>query len=105
MTKKTLYLATPYGFSKQWKEKLLPELVETIEALGAEVWEPFCRNGQVDKFNSGWAHKIAVADLNDIKNADGIFAGLPRSGWKDFFYTSIQEISCPEKALAIWLKP
>ena len=46
--KKTLYLASPYGFSPQWKERLLPQFVAALEALGAEVWEPFARNNQVD---------------------------------------------------------
>ncbi len=152
MTKKIVYLASPYGFSKQWKDNLLPEFVEAIEDLGAEVWEPFCRNAQVEELDTGWAHKIAVADFNDIKKADAIFAivnglppdegvmielgvamaleksiflfrddfrrcsdseeyplnlmifaGLPSSGWKNFFYTSIKEISNPNKALALWL--
>ena len=31
--KKTIYLASPYGFSAQWKEKLLPDFVAALEAL------------------------------------------------------------------------
>ena len=31
--KKTIYLASPYGFSVQWKEKLLPDFVAALEAL------------------------------------------------------------------------
>ncbi len=153
MIKKIVYLASPYGFSKQWKKKLLPEFIVAIENLGAEVWEPFSRNGQLDKLKPGWAHEIAVADLKDIKKADAIFAvvngtppdegvmielgvaialnkdiflfrddfrrcsdseeyplnlmlfaGLPYSRWTDFFYTSIEDISNPHKALALWLK-
>ena len=38
---KTIYLANPYGFSAQQKTELLPPLVEALEALGLEVWEPF----------------------------------------------------------------
>ena len=43
-TKKTLYLANPYGFSAQQREGPLAALVAALEATGAEVWEPFARN-------------------------------------------------------------
>ncbi len=80
MNKKTIYLASPYGFSKQWSHNLLPEFVTLLEDLGAEVWEPFNRNSQVDITKKGWAHKVAIADLEDLKKADAIFAivnGIP----------------------------
>ena len=41
MARKRIYLASPYGFSKQQKALLLPPIVARLEALGAEVWEPF----------------------------------------------------------------
>ena len=153
MTKKIIYLASPYGFAQQWRKRLLPEFVRSLEKLGAEVWEPFQRNSQVDLAESGWAHKVAVADLEDVKNSDCIFAivngtppdegvmieigvaialgkptflfrddfrrcsdsedyplnlmlfsGMPAVGWQDYFYTSIDEISNPKKALYRWLK-
>ena len=72
--KKTLYLASPYGFSAQWKERLLPQFVATLEALGAEVWEPFARNNQVDFSAPGWAYQVGQADLRDVVEADAIFA-------------------------------
>lgn len=72
--KKTLYLASPYGFSAHWKERLLPQLVAALEALGAEVWEPFARNNQVDFSAPGWAYTVGQADLRDVVEADGIFA-------------------------------
>ncbi len=152
MTRKIIYLASPYGFSKQCKKNILPEFVEILEGLGAEVWEPFSRNSQVEKARSGWAHKIALADLQDVKSADAIFAvvngtppdegvmielgaatawgkivflfrddfrkcsdsdeyplnlmlfaGLPASNWTDSFFTSIEDISNPQKALIPWL--
>ena len=31
-----------------------------------------------------------------------LFTGLPEKGWQDYFYTSIEEIASPEKALARW---
>ena len=71
---KTLYLANPYGFSAQQREGPLAALVAALEALGAEVWEPFSRNNQIDPANSGWAYRIGQADLRDVRNADGMFA-------------------------------
>ena len=31
-----------------------------------------------------------------------LFTGLPRNGWQDYYYTSLEEITSPEKALARW---
>ena len=31
-----------------------------------------------------------------------LFTGLPEEGWQDYFYTSVEEITSPEKALARW---
>ncbi len=31
-----------------------------------------------------------------------LFTGLPLKGWEEYYYTSIEEISSPEKALARW---
>ena len=151
--KKTIYLASPYGFSAQWKEKLLPDFVAALEALGAEVWEPFTRNNQVDFSKEGWAYEVGRADLRDVVESDAIFAivngtppdegvmvelgaaialgkktflfrddfrrctdceeyplnlmvftGLPRRGWQDYYYSSVAEISAPDKALVRWLR-
>ena len=152
MARKTLYLANPYGFSAQQRERLLPELVERLEALGAEVWEPFARNNQIDMGEPGWAWQVAQADARDVREADGIFAvvngtppdegvmvelgiaialdkgiflfrddfrrctdsgdyplnlmlfaGLPEDGWRDHYYTRLDELGAPGKALARWL--
>ena len=65
---KKIYLANPYGFSKQQKALLLPPIVKKLKSLGAEVWEPFERNKQLDCSKPDWAYKIAQADLNDVKN-------------------------------------
>ena len=48
MTRKIIYLASPYGFSIQWRQKLLPEFISVLEGLGCEVWEPFQRNSQIN---------------------------------------------------------
>ncbi len=80
MIPKTIYLASPYGFSQQQQALLLPPMIQALEAMGAEVWEPFTRNNQIDVSQAGWAYRIAQADLNDVKNCDGIFAvvnGVP----------------------------
>ena len=31
-----------------------------------------------------------------------IFTGLPERGWHDFYFASVEEITAPNKALAIW---
>jgi nucleoside 2-deoxyribosyltransferase len=149
---KTLYLANPYGFSKQQRSLLLPPIVQALQALGAEVWEPFERNNQIDFSEAGWAYRVAQADFQDVKDCDGIFAivngtppdegvmvelgmaialdkaiflfrddfrrctdseqyplnlmvfaGLPETGWQDFYYTSVEEISSSQKALHDWV--
>ena len=33
-----------------------------------------------------------------------LFTGIPEDGWQDYFYTSVDEITSPEKALARWAK-
>ena len=71
---RTIYLASPYGFSEQWKRLLLPEFIEALEALGLEVWEPFARNGQVNLAEPGWAYRVAQRDLQDVRDADALFA-------------------------------
>ena len=150
--KKTIYLANPYGFSAQQRTDLLPPFVQILESLGAEVWEPFARNNQVDFSQSGWAYRVGQSDLRDVLACDGIFAivngtppdegvmvelgaaialekktflfrddfrrctdseryplnlmlftGLPEAGWDDYYYTSLEEISSPRKALVRWL--
>ena len=59
MTMRTIYLASPYGFSAQMKRLLLPEFIEALESLGLVVWEPFSRNGQVNLAEPGWAYRVA----------------------------------------------
>ncbi len=71
---RTIYLASPYGFSEQWKRLLLPEFITALEALGLEVWEPFARNGQVNLAEPGWAYRVAQRDLQDVRDADALFA-------------------------------
>jgi nucleoside 2-deoxyribosyltransferase len=149
---KTIYLANPYGFSAQQRARLLPELVHVLESLGAEVWEPFQRNSQVDYAMPGWAYAIGQRDLHDVMACDAIFAivngtppdegvmvelgiaiacrkqiflfrddvrrctdsdayplnlmlftGLPEVGWEEYYYTAIEDIRSPQKALVKWL--
>lgn len=148
---KTLYLANPYGFSKQQRSLLLPPIIQSLQKLGVQVWEPFERNNQIDLSQAGWAYEVAQADCQDVVACDGIFAivngtppdegvmvelgmaialhkaiflfrddfrrctdseeyplnlmvfaGLPQDTWQDFFYTSVEEISSPQKALFSW---
>ena len=77
---RTVYLASPYGFSAQQRELLLPQLVDALRALGLEVWEPFERNNQIDLSAPDRAYRIGQADFKDVRDADGIFAvvnGVP----------------------------
>jgi nucleoside 2-deoxyribosyltransferase len=71
--KKKIYLASPYGFSKQWKA-LLPPIIKELENLGAEVWEPFGRNNQIKFEEKGWAYRVGQRDFEDVRNCDAIFA-------------------------------
>ncbi len=150
---RTIYLANPYGFSAQQKATLLPPLVEALESLGLEVWEPFARNNQIDFLEAGWAYRVGQADFRDVVECDAIFAvvngvppdegvmvelgmaialgkptflfrddlrratdseeyplnlmlftGLPADTWRDSFYSSVEEIPAPDKALARWAR-
>ena len=74
MGQRTIYLASPYGFSPQWRRLLLPEFVSALKSLGLEVWEPFARNGQIDVAQPGWAYRVARQDLQDVRDADALFA-------------------------------
>ena len=33
-----------------------------------------------------------------------LFTGMPEKGWEKYYYTSVNEIGDPEKALARWAK-
>tara|TARA_B100000700_G_scaffold283563_1_gene336081 strand:- start:1977 stop:2441 length:465 start_codon:yes stop_codon:yes gene_type:complete len=76
MKSKIIYLASPYGFSNQWKIKLLPEFISILESMGAIVWDPFNRQSDNDFANKGWAYKVASSNFDDLKRADAIFAIL-----------------------------
>ena len=153
MARKTLYLASPYGFSAQQKSGPLADLVSVLEKAGADVWEPFQRNNQVDQTETGWAYDVGQDDLRDVREADGIFAvvngcppdegvmvelgmaiawgkptflfrddfrrctdsgdyplnlmlytGLPKHGWERYWFTAVEQIPDPGKALAGWLR-
>jgi len=74
MDRKRIYLGNPYGFSAQWKTLLLPPIINALEALGLEVWEPFARNNQVDFAKPGWAYKVGQSDFLDVRECNAIFA-------------------------------
>jgi nucleoside 2-deoxyribosyltransferase len=76
--KKTIYLANPYGFSRQQNALLLPPFIEALSSLQLEVWEPFSRNNQPGVVPNGYA--IGKADREDVAKADAFFAivnGMP----------------------------
>ena len=151
MRRPIVYLASPYGFSEQWKKRLLPEFVVALQSLNVDVWEPFARTGQEDMAKPGWAYRVAQRDLQDVREADAlfaivngtppdegvmveigaaialgkptflfrddfrrctdsedyplnlmVFAGLPEHEWQQSFYTSLDDVGNPKKALALW---
>ena len=70
--KKKLYLANPYGFSKQTKS-LLYEFINIFNNLNIEVYEPFERTKNIIK-NDSWAYNLAKSNFDDLKKCDCIFA-------------------------------
>ena len=71
--KKKLYLANPYGFSKQ-TNSLLHEFINIFNDLNLEVYEPFERTKHIVQEKGEWAYDLANSNLNDLKNSDCIFA-------------------------------
>ena len=71
--KKKLYLANPYGFSKQTK-KLLSEFINIFNDLNIEVYEPFERSKYLMQKEGEWAYDLAVRNFDDLKKCDCIFA-------------------------------
>ncbi len=71
--KKKLYLANPYGFSKQ-TQKLLREFIKIFDDLNIEVYEPFERTKSLIKKEGEWAYELARSNLHDLKKCDCIFA-------------------------------
>jgi len=71
--KKKLYLANPYGFSKQTK-KLLDGFISIFNDFNIEVYEPFERTKHLIQKEGEWAYKLAISNFNDLKECDCIFA-------------------------------
>ena len=71
--RKKLYLANPYGFSKQTKT-LLHEFIQIFNDLNVEVFEPFERAKPLIKQESEWAYDVARSNFHDLKECDCIFA-------------------------------
>ena len=77
--KKILYLANPYGFSKQSKN-LLSDFIKIFNDLNLEVYEPFERTKNLIKKEGNWAFEVAKSNYDDLKKSDCIFAivnGIP----------------------------
>ena len=70
---KKLYLANPYGFSKQTKT-LLNEFIKIFNDLYVEVFEPFERAKRLTQHESEWAYEVARSNFLDLKECDCIFA-------------------------------
>ena len=44
------------------------------------------------------------ADSEEYRLNLKVFTGLPEKGWEDSYYTSVEEITSPEKRLVQWAK-
>ena len=64
--RKKLYLANPYGFSKQTKT-LLHEFIEIFNDMNVEVFEPFERAKPLIIQENEWAYQVARSNLHDLK--------------------------------------
>ena len=71
--KKKLYLANPYGFSKQSK-KLLYEFINIFNDFDIEVFEPFERTKHIIEKEGEWAYELAKYNYSYLKKCDCIFA-------------------------------
>jgi len=71
--KKKLYLANPYGFSKQTK-KILCEFSKIFNDLNIEVFEPFERTKHLAERQGEWAYDVARKNFHDLQKCDCIFA-------------------------------
>ena len=71
--RKKLYLANPYGFSKQTKS-LLCEFIKVFNQLNVEVYEPFERTKHLINEKSNWALDLAKSNFEDLNKSDCIFA-------------------------------
>ena len=71
--KKKLYLANPYGFSKQTKN-LLYEFINIFTDLNIEVYEPFERTKHIIQKEDNWAYDLAEINFHDLRKCDCIFA-------------------------------
>ena len=64
--KKKLYLANPYGFSKQTRN-LLYEFINVFHDLNIEVYEPFQRTKHLPQKEDNWAYDLAETNFHDLK--------------------------------------
>ena len=67
--KKKLYLANPYGFSKQ-TNKLLYEFIDIFSSFNIEVYEPFERTKNLAQKDRDWAYDLAKSNFDDLKKCD-----------------------------------
>ena len=59
-----LYLANPYGFSKQ-TNNLLTEFVDIFNGLDLDIFEPFERTKHLIKNENNWYRQLK--NLSDLK--------------------------------------
>ena len=120
--KKKLYLANPYGFSKQTKS-LLNEFINIFNDLNIEVYEP-CDcifaivNGNPPDEGVMVELGIAIAlkkkiflFRDDFRNCSDsnqyplnlmLFLGLPKDNWKKYYFESLEDIKSNKKGFVEW---
>ena len=64
--RKKLYLANPYGFSKQTKT-LLNGFIKIFNDLNVEVFEPYERAKPLIQHESKWAYDVAKSNFHYLK--------------------------------------
>ena len=151
--KRSLFLATAYGFAGSHMEGRHRVLRCILTALGAEVRAPL-PIGEVDALTPGWAWRVGRRHAEGVRDADGLFAvvngsppdegvmievgmavalrkpvflfrddrrisggddGYPLNlmlfaghtpdGWREFWYTDLEDLGNPAKGLVRWLTP
>lgn len=73
-SKKTIYLANPYGFSPHAKHRLLPDIISQLESLDLKVCEPFANISIINQRDMSLIYEIGRRCCDDVKKCDAIFA-------------------------------
>ena len=117
--KKKLYLANPYGFSKQTK-KLLYEFINIFndlkkcdcifaivngtppdEGVMIELGIAIAMRKEIFLFRDDFRN---CSDSNQYPLNLMLFLGLPRDNWKKYYFETLEDIKSNKKGLVEWAK-